>query len=156
MVTRDHQGAREDSFLHRESCGSGVAGGSRPRGAADLRILGNQIWQSNENHGDGRPMTGWIRTPAQRHLADATRRPGQTRWPSGAGGAGSSPAGGAKCFRWSVLVSGALGWLAETIIGLLRTATLRGIISIHEGQGETQLRGGGYKRSDERKWHTLS
>ena len=31
----------------------------------DLTNLGNQLWHSNEHHGDAQSLTGWIRMPAQ-------------------------------------------------------------------------------------------
>jgi hypothetical protein len=79
----------------------GLAGRSGPRRAADLTVLGNQNWQSDEHHRDGQTFTGWIRTPAQRDLGARARRPGRSGWPSGAGGAGSRTAGGALGFGWS-------------------------------------------------------
>ena len=48
----------------------------------------------------GRLSTSWITAPTLGHETGRARRPGRTRWPSGAGGAGSSPAGGALGFGW--------------------------------------------------------
>ena len=77
----------------------------RPGGAAspwqsELAISSLQ-WKRQQ-------LTGWTNDPSQGDCDRQQRRPGQAGWPSGAGGAGSSPAGGALGFGWSDGASGSL------------------------------------------------